>query len=136
MCREAAIDYFPRPALIPLARQYYRHGRGRAQTLLRHQLRPRPRQMAAPLILIACVLALLGMPFNAWFGLVPLSYAAVCVLWAAASAVAARDRWLLAMAPAVITVHLSWGAGFINTVLVQARGALLRPREAPVTANS
>ena len=114
MCREATIDYLPRSALWPLARQYYRHGRGRMQTLLHHGLRPRLRQLAAPTILVACIVSMLLMPLSMWFGLIPLSYAATSIMWGAASAIRARDIALLAAGPALMTVHLSWGAGFIS----------------------
>jgi len=122
MCREATIDYLPRSSLRPLARQYYRHGRGRMQTLLRHRLRPRPRQMAAPVILLASIFAVMMLPVSLWFGLIPLAYIATCLLWAVVACARARDLVLLRMAPAVMTVHLSWGAGFLSRLLVRPEG--------------
>jgi succinoglycan biosynthesis protein ExoA len=123
MCREATIEYFPRAALWPLARQYYRHGRGRMQTLLCHRLRPRPRQLATPLILAGGVAGLLAMLWKPWFGLIPLSYVVACVLWASTAAVRERDPWLLAMAPAVMTIHLSWAFGFLRGLVMPRAGA-------------
>lgn len=125
MCGEAVIEYLPRAALWPLARQYYRHGRGRMQTLLRHQLRPRPRQLAAPLVLVVGVLGILGVPVSPWFGLAPLTYGAACLAWAVLAAGRARDPWLLAMAPAVMTTHLSWGAGFLGKLVASRGGSVV-----------
>jgi succinoglycan biosynthesis protein ExoA len=121
MCAEATIDYFPRTRLWPLARQYFNYGAGRAGTLLKHQVPPRPRQMAAPAILIGCIGGIALEPFLPWFAAAPIGYALGCVGWGSLAAVRARDPWLLAIAPAAMTVHLSWAAGFLSTVLGAAR---------------
>jgi succinoglycan biosynthesis protein ExoA len=121
MCADATIDYFPRSRLPPLARQYFKHGAGRAGTLLKHRLRPRPRQMAAPVILAGCVGGVALAPLSAWFAAAPIGYALGCFIWGGVAAARARDPWLVAIAPAAMTVHLSWGAGFLSTVLAAAR---------------
>lgn len=113
MCREAPVTYFPRRSFRALARQYYNHGRGRARTLMLHRIRPRPRQLAPLGILAACVAALLLGLWNRWFLLVPASYAALCLAWAAAASLRARDPWLLAAGPALVVVHLGWACGFL-----------------------
>jgi succinoglycan biosynthesis protein ExoA len=132
MCVDAVMDYFPRDRLWPLARQYFNHGKGRACTMLKHRMRPKPRQMAAPVILLGCAGGLVLMPLIAWFGLVPLAYALGCGLWGVVAAARGRDPWLLAVAPAAMAVHLGWGAGFLWTMAkggrsrlaVQTRGAV------------
>jgi succinoglycan biosynthesis protein ExoA len=121
MCADATIDYFPRARLWPLARQYFKHGAGRATTLLKHRLTPRPRQMAAPAILIGCLGGLVLEPLIPWFSAAPISYVLGCTAWGSLAAARARDPWLLAIAPAAMTVHLSWAAGFVSTVLGAAR---------------
>jgi succinoglycan biosynthesis protein ExoA len=121
MCVEATIDYFPRARLWPLARQYFNYGAGRAGTLLKHQVPPRLRQMAAPAILIGCLGGLALEPFLPWFAAAPIGYGLGCVGWGGLAAVRARDPWLLAIAPAAMTVHLSWAAGFLSTVVAAAR---------------
>jgi succinoglycan biosynthesis protein ExoA len=78
MCADATIDYFPRSRLRPLARQYFKHGAGRARTLLKHRLRPRPRQMAAPMILGLCAGGIVLAPLQAWSAAAPICYAAGC----------------------------------------------------------
>ncbi len=114
MCSEAPITYFPRRTLGALARQYFKHGVGRMRTLRRHRLWPRPRQLAAPAILILCAVSLALMPFSLWFALFPATYATCCILWALVSAARARDPWLLGVAPAAMVVHLAWGTGFLR----------------------
>ena len=117
MCREAAITYFPRRNLGALARQYFRHGAGRMRTLRRHSLWPRPRQLAAPIILAASLLSLALLPFSPWFMLFPAAYAGACLVWALVSAARARDPWLVGIAPAAIVTHLAWGSGFLTETL-------------------
>jgi hypothetical protein len=55
MCAEATIDYFPHARLWPLARRYFQSGAGRACTVLKHRMRIRPRQVAAPALLVGRV---------------------------------------------------------------------------------
>lgn len=56
---EIVVHYFPRASFRALARQYFRYGRGRARTLLKHRrlLSPRP---FIPAALVAVGLALLA----------------------------------------------------------------------------
>jgi succinoglycan biosynthesis protein ExoA len=121
MCADATIDYFPRNRLWPLARQYFKHGAGRACTVLKHRMRVRARQMAAPAVLIGCVAGLALEPLQPWFAVAPIFYALGCVTWGSLAAARARDPWLLAIAPAAMTVHFSWAAGFLSTVLSSIR---------------
>jgi succinoglycan biosynthesis protein ExoA len=123
MCADACIDYFPRSHIWPLARQYFRHGAGRARTLRKHRLRPRPRQLAAPAILLGCAGGIVLAPISPWTLLAPLAYAAGCAGWAMIETILRRDMALLAVAPAAMATHLGWGAGFLSTL-----AASLRPR--------
>jgi hypothetical protein len=109
--------------------------------VLLHRLRPRLRQLAAPLILVGGLFGVLATPLSLWFGLVPLLYIVTCSLWATMGALRARDPWLLGMAPAVVTVHLSWGAGFLSRLLTspgktEHRTRLVSGAAAPSTAVS
>lgn len=127
MCREAPVTYFPRKDLPALARQYMKHGAGRARTLVKHGLRPRPRQMAPVLALLGCAGAVLLAPFWPPFLFVPLLYAALCLGWGAAQALKARDLSLLPAGLAVMTMHLSWGFGFLRGVLRHRREGMPAP---------
>jgi succinoglycan biosynthesis protein ExoA len=107
------VGYYPRATPKALARQYWLYGRGRAMTVMKHKLVPRPRQMAPVLLLLAEAAALAAAPFLPWTLLLfPLYAAALCGvgLWGAARH---RHACLLA-APAVMAImHHAWGAGFL-----------------------
>ena len=119
-CSDAAVTYFPRETLTALARQYYRYGTGRARTIRKHRYWPRARQMA-PLAILAGVLGGLAfMPVDARFGLVPLTYVAVCLLWAANTAWRARDGSLLIAGVALVVMHMSWAIGLLSGMLRRA----------------
>ena len=113
LCAEATIDYFPRETFRQLARQYRRHGRGRARTVIKHGLRLKPRQLA-PLAVLASVAADLLVPVTPLVAIPSGLYAGACLLWGAAVAVRRRDAALLLMGPASITMHLSWAWGFVG----------------------
>ena len=115
------LEYRMRDSLAGLARQYWRYGRGRARTLLKHRLRPRLRQ-AIPVInllgLAGCALLALLDPV---FLLGPAGY--VALLAGASLTFAARRRSLCGLwaGPAAGAMHLAWAAGFLWQAAV--RGA-------------
>jgi succinoglycan biosynthesis protein ExoA len=116
MCADVPLIYFPRRNIISLIKQYFKHGSGRARTLATHRLFPKVRQLA-PLVILAGVAGGIGLaPLNLWFGLLPLAYISGCTAWSVMAALKQRDVWLLAMAPAAVAMHLSWGAGFLRTM--------------------
>jgi succinoglycan biosynthesis protein ExoA len=117
MCADEPVTYFPRKDLASLARQYFRHGAGRARTLLKHRLRPRPRQLAPVMALGLCVGGLVAAPFAPMLALLSLLYPVACLVWGAVQAVRQGDSWLLAAGPALLTMHLGWASGFLRTVL-------------------
>lgn len=117
LCAEAPITYYPRKDLVSLARQYMRHGAGRARTMLKHGMRPKPRQMAPVIALLGCVAALLLAPFWPAALLIPASYAALCLVWGLVLAIKGRDPWLAGAGPAAITMHMAWGFGFLRSLL-------------------
>ncbi|MBV8092438.1 MAG: glycosyltransferase family 2 protein [Acetobacteraceae bacterium] len=120
MCVEATVTYFPRRDPLSLARQYFRHGGARARTLLAHRIRPKLRQLASLIILTGCAAGLALAPANPVTALFPVLYAASCLTWGSVAAIRDRDPWLLAMGPAAMIMHLSWGAGFLRTCLIHA----------------
>jgi succinoglycan biosynthesis protein ExoA len=112
MCRDAEVAYFPRASLAALMRQYLRHGAGRARTLLLHRTCPRLRQVAPPLLLAGLAVCAALTPLTIWMAALPVAYTSVCVIWALVIALRERDAWLLLIAPAAMTMHLAWAAGF------------------------
>ncbi|MEM1428900.1 MAG: glycosyltransferase [Pseudomonadota bacterium] len=106
-----ALDYVPRARIGPLIRQYFRFGRGRARTLMKHPRRPALRQTALIGLAPACALAAMA-PVVPVFGVPALGWAAACVGGGAALAVLDRDPRALASGPIAGAMHLAWSAGF------------------------
>lgn len=108
-----AITYFPRRTPRALWRQYYGYGKGRAQTIALHRLRPRLRQMAPLAVPIALLLAIFGAPLSPLF-LVPLiGWAALCLGIGGAIAIRSRSLCSAAAGPAAMIMHLAWGCGYL-----------------------
>lgn len=126
LASELRLDYWMRPTLRKLGRQYWNYGRGRARTVTKHGMRPKLRQIAPAvnLVLIAAglLIAALGAAIGAG-GLValgltwPLLY--LTVLIAASAAMAWRHSSLCGLwsGPALAAMHLPWGAGFLSGIL-------------------
>jgi succinoglycan biosynthesis protein ExoA len=129
------VGYYPRATPRALARQYWLYGRGRAMTVMKHRLVPRPRQMAPVLLLLAEAAALAAAPFQPWaLALFPLYAAALGAvgLWGAARE---RSLCLLAAPLAMAIMHHAWGAGFLCRLAQgwpQAPGRARTVAEAPV----
>jgi succinoglycan biosynthesis protein ExoA len=106
------LAYHPRATPGALALQYFRYGAGRSRTVRRHPQSLRLRQLAVPLHLVLCVLALMVAP---WWPMALLWPALYLALLASTSLVlAARHRSLcgLAAGPAAALMHTAWAAGF------------------------
>lgn len=118
---QLAIDYYPRSSFLALARQYFCHGWGRANTVLKHGMLPKLRQLLPVAALFLCVSSLLASAFLGTAGLLPAAgYFAVCLIWGACLALHFRQPILLLAGPAAITMHLSWGSGFVIRIAKQA----------------
>lgn len=108
--------YYGRQTLTALARQYFRYGRSKVQTLREHPSSLRPRQIIAPAFVagIASVplLALFAPALLPVWGGVVLLYVVLTVI--VSFRLAAAQGWalfgrLLLVFP---TIHLAWGCGF------------------------
>lgn len=113
------VIYYPRGTLRGLARQYFRYGSGRARTSHKHGERLRLRQMLPPAITLAIGVGLIGGIVLPVLLVIPLLYA--LALLAASSVFALKDRSLTALmaAPALATMHIAWGAGFLKRRALQ-----------------
>lgn len=105
--------YFPRDSFVALARQYTRYGFWKARTILEHPWTLRWRQLAAPALVIGILFTPLAI---AIFG--PIGWLALGIYAAAnlsASIIAARQGWAtLPLLPFIfLTIHCTWGAGFL-----------------------
>lgn len=121
--------YYPRSTPWALARQYFRYGLGRARNLLKHRARPKLRQMAPPLWVLAECALLAASFYDARVLLVPLAYVAVLVLVSVLGAIEKRSPCVLMAAPAFWIMHHAWAAGVIYECLRPATWANMR-REA------
>jgi succinoglycan biosynthesis protein ExoA len=114
MCADAPVIYYPRDRLDHLARQYFRHGSGRARTLRKHRIRPRPRQLIPVVVLAGCTAGVAMAPFIPDVAALALLYPAACLAWGIAQSVRRRDVRMIAGAAALMTMHLSWASGFVR----------------------
>lgn len=131
MCREAAITYIPRSTPVALTRQYLRHGAGRARTLLLHSIRPRPRQLAPLAVFVTMVSCIVMAPIFPFILTIPLVYILICIGWGFLVAIGENDKWLMAMGPAAIIMHLSWAIGFLREAVWQGiqKKSMVQPRD-------
>ena len=117
------VAYRPRSTFRALWRQYYRYGAWKRAMLRRHPRSLRLRQLAPQALVVALVgSGVLGatqgwgwaVPFPAVYGLL-LGGTAVHGM------VTRRQRAALLMAPALATMHLAWGLGFLTGRAVAGR---------------
>ncbi|WP_296478906.1 glycosyltransferase family 2 protein [Roseinatronobacter sp.] len=124
------MGYFPRQTAKALFLQYFRFGAGRAQTLLKHDLMPRPRQLLPLLVAPAVAMAVLGLaglllvPSWGWLVLIApaVLWAALCLGYGALLALQARRASVLWAGPAAMLMHLGWSAGFLRQIASHRSG--------------
>ncbi|WP_100259187.1 glycosyltransferase family 2 protein [Qipengyuania seohaensis] len=110
---KAAIIYFPRESPIALWRQYFRYGRGRAQTAIRHRSPLRIRQLVPLMVPPAILLALLSPLGWICLALPALGWTSICQLWALNLAARRRDLMMAFSGAAAMIMHTAWSFGFI-----------------------
>jgi cellulose synthase/poly-beta-1,6-N-acetylglucosamine synthase-like glycosyltransferase len=113
---ELCSAYYGQETLSALARQYFRYGLWKPATLLKHPRSLRPRQIAAPAlvlsIILCSILAIVKPELVAWCSLSIAIYALLSLYftlrcgWGLRWSVALRLPWVFAV------IHLSWGCGF------------------------
>jgi succinoglycan biosynthesis protein ExoA len=111
-----AVGYAPRATLEALARQYYRYGRGRARTVLKHRIAPSPRQLAPAALVAAEILLLIAAqrrPRRLWL-LAP--YAAALAAAGIHGALRQRSACVLLAPLALAVMHHAWGLGFLRQI--------------------
>ena len=110
-----SVGYYPRDGVRALARQYYLYGRGRAKTVLKHRLAPRPRQLApAALVAGEAVLLLASVASAPWLLPACLALYAACLAAVAGyGALKKRSACVLLAAVAFAVMHHCWGLGFL-----------------------
>lgn len=121
------VEYRPRESLIALARQYYRYGRGRWGTVIRHPHSLRLRQLAVPSAVVAIFVCLALSFLTPWALIVPAGYAFVLVAASILIAICKRSAFGLLAGPAAAIMHVGWALGFLQ-------GFVTRRASAPVLA--
>ena len=110
--------YSPRESMKSLSIQYYKYGIGRASTILKHKLIPKPRQMFPVVAFIANVTAILLSLFSNLFLLVPFLYILVCYFAAfieLKSSEKANYKFIREQAAvALVIMHMSWAIGYLS----------------------
>ncbi len=108
------IGYFPRGSVGRLWKQYYNYGIGRAQTCIKHRIRPGLRQLIPALHTILLILSLVGLLFSPLFLIWPILYGTIILAAGIWTSLRHLSLCGLAATPALATMHLAWGLGFLG----------------------
>ena len=116
MTDRTSMVYYPRASAVPLFKQYFGYGRGRARNFLKHRSRPSLRQllplMVAPVAVGAFLAAI------SWIAAVPfVLWAAACMGYGAWMALGQRNPYGPLAAVSAMIMHFAWSAGFWREVL-------------------
>ena len=110
------VSYRPRPDVAGLARQYFHYGRWRRVVMRRHEGTASLRYLAPPAALVAVTggtaVALAGFVPGA---VLPLGYLAAVLAGSAVEGRGLPPAARLRLPVALVTMHLSWGAGFLSS---------------------
>lgn len=109
---EIEVVYYPRRTLAALGRQYRRYGQGRAANVLKHR-EVRLRQLLPPAVTLAAGAGLVAAPVWPLALAAPAAYAAGLALATAVLTRRTRDPAALLAGPALATMHVAWGSGFL-----------------------
>ena len=110
------VKYFSRSSLKNLAQQYFKYGRGRCYTTLKHKKITSFRQIGPVLLVAGLVVSLILSFWNFLFLLFPSFYVLGLVIvvlfsWRGQS-VPLKQRFLVGIS--FLLMHVGWGIGFIS----------------------
>jgi glycosyltransferase involved in cell wall biosynthesis len=113
------VTYFPRQSLKELAKQYFKYGKGRCYTILKHKKATSWRQIAPVVLVIILSFSMLLSPVIPALLLIPLIYLGALLLisflsWPSKK-INLKIRFLMGLAFAVM--HVSWGIGFLSKLM-------------------
>lgn len=111
LTRATSLIYYPRSSIAALYRQYRNYGRGRAQTILRHRVRPKIRQLLPAAVAPAVALAL-ATPLFLAAALPALAWICACLSYSCALGVRYGGRCAFASAVPAMVMHFAWSVGF------------------------
>lgn len=110
---ELEVGYRPRTSVGDLWRQYWDYGAWKRLVIRMHPASIRPRQLAAPGLVAALILAGILAVFGTWYLLPVLVGAYLLGLVAAGFHAAPEPSLGPATAYALAVMHLAWGSGFL-----------------------
>lgn len=109
------IVYFPRDKPLKLFKQYYNYGFGRANTILKHNVKPNIRQiipaLVAPVVLFSFLVFfdfIFAIPFITWM--------LACLLLGFVFA-PKKDKTTIFIGIPIMIMHFSWSMGFLTLYL-------------------
>lgn len=124
MTARTSMIYHPRASALPLFKQYFGYGRGRARNFLKHRARPSLRQMLP--LMVAPVAAGAFLAALTWIAAVPFAlWAVACLGYGVWMALGQRNPYGPLAAVSAMIMHFAWSAGFWRELLD------IRPRRAP-----
>lgn len=111
---DLTVTYRPRSDVRALARQYYRTGQWRRRVARQHRSSVNFRYLAPPVALVGVAAGAVG--GFAWGPLwvVPLGYLGAVTVGGMAIGAREGGRVAVRVPPALATMHLAWGAGFLR----------------------
>lgn len=116
MTDKTSMIYYPRSSVLPLFRQYFGYGRGRARNFLKHRALPSIRQMIPLAVAPVAIGALLA--FVSWLAIVPVGlWALACLSYGAWLALGKGDPYGPLAAVSAMVMHFAWSAGFWRELL-------------------
>ncbi|MGN6473796.1 MAG: glycosyltransferase family 2 protein [Mycobacteriales bacterium] len=111
-----SVSYRPRGSLRALARQYFHYGRWRRHVMRTHRASVNFRYLAPPTALLGVVAGIVVSTFVSLWGLtLPVGYLALVSGGAVAVGRGLPLRAKLIEPLVLVTMHMSWGAGFLTS---------------------
>lgn len=107
------VEYRPRGSLGDLALQYYQYGKWKRRMARLHPGSLRLRQLTPPILVAGLTAGTIVGLINPWGWWLPLSY---LLMVSIGGVYAGRRQGAVALGvpPAMVTMHLAWGIGFIR----------------------
>lgn len=118
---EIVCQYFSRPTLQALARQYWRYGYWKARMIKRYPASIKPRQLMPPVFVMGLILSFIASFIfpSLSTGLLAVFLLYLCIITVASfpEIIKRKDLSLVISMPiAIMTMHITWGSGFIASI--------------------
>jgi hypothetical protein len=111
-----SVSYRPRSSLSALAQQYFHYGRWRRQVMRAHPGSVNLRYLAPPLALLGVGAGLVASTFlSVWALTLPIGYLLLVITGSVVVGRGLPVRSRLALPVVLVTMHMSWGAGFLSS---------------------